>query len=84
LSSSGDLGLPRRLRYDLRRRDLACHQRRIGEMADANGHVVAFADDIHEAVAEVELDAHVRALSHEARDGRPEMQGAERHRRRNA
>jgi hypothetical protein len=64
------------------RRDLARHQAGIGQFRDADGHVVAVADDVDEIVGQDQIDRKIGIGFHEGAEMRRDMQTAERGRRR--
>src|SRR5574337_1313119 len=56
-------------------------QRRVGQRADAHGHVVTLADQVHAAIIQLKLQRHLRMALHESRYQRTQMHGGKRHRR---
>lgn len=66
------------------RADLPGHEIRVGQRADADRDIEAFADEIAVAVIEREIDGDARMVGEEAGEGRRHMEPAEDHRGRDA
>src|SRR5471032_624539 len=64
--------------------DLPRNQAAVAQLADAQGYVQTFADQVLKLIAELQVDLHVRVVLQETAQPRGDMQAAKAHRRADA